>query len=305
MMNTLTLLIGITLMYSTPFVFGALGGVISERSGVMNIGIEGMMTVGAFIGALTGYFTGSPFLGVVSAALVGGLVAALHAMAAITFRADQTISGCAINLLGPGAALFLCRLAFEGATMSMPVENKIPKIFGSNASGILANLNVSVLTVLALATAAGMWAFLYKTKWGLRVCAVGEKPAAADTLGINVYRIRYACVIVSGMLAGIAGASITLDVMAQFTPTAVAGQGFIALAAVIFGKWKPMGAYFACLIFGLAQALTFVLGGGSIAIPSSLLAMLSYILTIVILIVFVGRSAAPKADGIAYEKGKR
>ena len=128
-MNTLTLLIGITLMYSTPFVFGALGGVISERSGVMNIGIEGMMTVGAFIGALTGYFTGSPFLGVVSAALVGGLVAALHAMAAITFRADQTISGCAINLLGPGAALFLCRLAFEGATMSMPVENKIPKIF--------------------------------------------------------------------------------------------------------------------------------------------------------------------------------
>ena len=291
MMNTLTLLIGITLMYSTPFVFGALGGVISERSGVMNIGIEGMMTVGAFIGALTGYFTGSPLLGVVSAALVGGLVAALHAMAAITF--------------GPGAALFLCRLAFEGATMSMPVENKIPKIFGSNDSGILANLNVSVLTVLALATAAGMWAFLYKTKWGLRVCAVGEKPAAADTLGINVYRIRYACVIVSGMLAGIAGASITLDVMAQFTPTAVAGQGFIALAAVIFGKWKPMGAYFACLIFGLAQALTVVLGGGSIAIPSSLLAMLPYILTIVILIVFVGRSAAPKADGIAYEKGKR
>ncbi len=305
MLNTLSLLIGITLMYSTPFVFGALGGVISERSGVMNIGIEGMMTVGAFIGAMTGYYTESPLYGVISAALVGGLIAALHAMAAITFKADQTISGCAVNLLGPGLALFFCRLAFDGATMSMPVENKIPKIFGNKVTGLLANLNVSVITIVALAAAVGMWFLLYRTKWGLRICAVGEQPAAADTLGINVYKTRYICVIVSGMLAGIAGASITLDVMAQFTPTAVAGQGFIALAAVIFGKWKPMGAYFACLIFGFAQALTVVLGGGSVAIPSALLAMLPYVLTIVILILFVGKSVAPKADGIAYEKGKR
>lgn len=305
MVNTLTLLIGITLMYSTPFVFGALGGVISERSGVMNIGIEGMMTVGAFVGAAVGYYTGSPLAGVLSAALAGGLIAAMHAAAAITFRADQTISGCAVNLLGPGLGLFLCRLAFDGATMSLPVERKIPKIFGSNASGILANLNVSVITLAALLAALIMWFVLYKTKWGLRICAVGEQPAAADTLGINVYRVRYLCVIVSGMLAGIAGASITLDVVAQFTPTAVAGQGFIALAAVIFGKWRPVGTYLACLIFGLAQALTVVLGGGSIVIPSALLAMLPYVLTIVILILFVGRSAAPKADGIAYEKGKR
>lgn len=305
MLNTLTLLIGITLMYSTPFIFGALGGVISERSGVMNIGIEGMMTVGAFIAAMTGFYTGSPLYGVISAAFVSGVIAAFHAVASITFKADQTISGCAINLLGPGLALFFCRLAFDGATMSMPVENKIPKIFGNNVTGMLANLNVSMITVFALAAAIGMWFLLYKTKWGLRICAVGEQPAAADTLGINVYKIRYICVIISGMLAGIAGASITLDVMAQFTPTAVAGQGFIALATVIFGKWKPMGAYFACLIFGLAQALTVVLGGGSIAIPSALLAMLPYILTIIILILFVGKSVAPKADGIAYEKGKR
>lgn len=305
MLNTVTLLIGITLMYSTPFVFGALGGVISERSGVMNIGIEGMMTVGAFIGATIGYYIGSPFIGVIGAAAVSGLMAALHAMAAVTFKADQTISGCAINLLGPGLALFFCRLAFDGATMSMPVENKIPKIFGNKASGILANLNVSVLTIIALVVTFCMWFLLYKTKWGLRICAVGEQPAAADTLGINVYRVRYLCVIVSGMLAGIAGASITLDIVAQFTPTAVAGQGFIALAAVIFGKWKPVGTYCACLIFGLAQALTVVLGGGAIAIPSALLAMLPYVLTIVILILFVGKSVAPKADGVAYEKGKR
>ncbi|MDO4337211.1 MAG: ABC transporter permease [Eubacteriales bacterium] len=305
MLNTLSLLIGITLMYSTPFVFGALGGVISERSGVMNIGIEGMMTVGAFTGATVGYYTGSPLAGVLCAAAAGGVMAALHAVAAITFKADQTISGCAINLLGPGLALFLCRLAFDGATMSMPVENKIPKIFGSNMTGVMANLNVSVITVLALVAAVLMWFVLYKTKWGLRICAVGEQPAAADTLGINVYKTRYVCVIISGMLAGIAGASITVDIVAQFTPTAVAGQGFIALAAVIFGKWKPIGTYCACLIFGLAQALTVVLGGGAIAIPSALLAMLPYVLTIVILILFVGKSVAPKANGIAYEKGKR
>lgn len=181
-------------MYSTPLIFGALGGVISERSGVTNIGIEGMMTIGAFVGATVGYYAGNPLLAVL---------------------------------------------------------------------------------------------------------------AAADTLGINVYATRYTCVILSGMLAGIAGSSITLDIVAQFSPTAVAGQGFIALAAVIFGKWKPMGTYCACLIFGLAQALTVVLGGGAVAISSELLAMLPYILTIIILILFVGKSVAPKANGIAYEKGKR
>ncbi len=194
MLNILTLLAGITLMYSTPLIFGALGGVISERSGVTNIGIEGMMTIGAFVGATVGYYAGNPLLAVL---------------------------------------------------------------------------------------------------------------AAADTLGINVYATRYTCVILSGMLAGIAGSSITLDIVAQFSPTAVAGQGFIALAAVIFGKWKPMGTYCACLIFGLAQALTVVLGGGAVAISSELLAMLPYILTIIILILFVGKSVAPKANGIAYEKGKR
>ena len=174
MLNILTLLIGITLMYSTPLIFGALGGVISERSGVTNIGIEGMMTIGAFVGAMVGYYIGNPWIAVLTAAIVGGILAALHAMAAITFRADQTISGCAVNLLGPGFALFLCRLTFDGATMSAPVEHKIPKIFGSNVQGVLANLNVSVITVFALIAAVFMWFVLYKTKWGLRICAVGE-----------------------------------------------------------------------------------------------------------------------------------
>jgi len=293
-------------MYSTPLVFGALGGVISERSGVINIGIEGMMTVGAFTGASVSYFTGNPWLGFFAAGAAGGMISLLHAIASITFKADQTISGIAINLIGPGAALFFCRQMFSQATMTIPSKT-LPKLFGNNAfSGTPAeNLNVDVTVVLALVAAIAMWFFLYKTKWGLHVRSVGEHPAAADTLGINVSRTRYLCVIVSGILAGLGGASMTLAIISQFTPTAISGQGFIAMAAVIFGKWTPYGAYGACMLFGFAQALTVVLGGGSIAVPTQILAMLPYVLTIVVLILFVGRSAAPKADGVPYEKGVR
>ena len=305
MMNTITLLLGVTLLYSTPMVFGALGGVLSERSGVVNIGIEGMMTFGAFAGAAAGYYSGSPWIGVLCAALAGGILALLHAVAAITCQADQTISGVAINLLGPALAVFFCRLAFDGATMSYPVANKLPKIFGSGAEGIWANLNVDIMVIVALLFAVAMWFVLYRTKWGMRILAVGENPAAADTLGINVYKTRYICVILSGILAGIGGATVTLGIVAQFTQTSVAGQGFIALAAVIFGKWKPLGAYRACLIFGFSQALTVVLGGGAVAVPTEILAMLPYVLTIVILILFIGKSVAPKADCVPYVKGRR
>lgn len=294
MLSSITLLIGITLMYSAPLIFGALGGVVSERSGVVNIGIEGMMTIGAFTGAAVGYYTGNPWIGFLVAGISGGIMAALHAIASITFNADQTISGIAINLLGSGISLFLCRIFFEGATMTQPVMNKLPKIFGEDISVFLA-LFATIL----------IWFVLYKTKWGLRVNAVGEHPAAADTLGINVSKVRYICVILSGVLAGFGGATMTLGIIAQFSPTAISGQGFIALAAVIFGKWTPHGAYGACLLFGFAQALTVVLGGGSFAIPSQILSMLPYVLTIVVLILFVGKSVAPKADGIPYEKGSR
>ncbi|MCI8948254.1 MAG: ABC transporter permease [Lachnospiraceae bacterium] len=305
MMNTITLLLGVTLLYSTPMVFGALGGVLSERSGVVNIGIEGMMTFGAFAGAAAGYYSGNPWVGVLCAAAAGGILALLHAVAAISCQADQTISGVAINLLGPALAVFFCRQAFDGATMSYPVENKLPKMMGSGVEGMMANLNVDVMVLVALLFAVAMWFVLYRTKWGLRVLAVGENPAAADTLGINVYKTRYACVILSGILAGIGGATVTLGIVAQFTQTSIAGQGFIALAAVIFGKWKPLGAYKACLIFGFSQALTVVLGGGALAVPTEILAMLPYVLTIIILILFIGKSVAPKADGVPYVKGKR
>lgn len=299
MLTNIILLITITLMYSTPLVFGAMGGVISERSGVINIGIEGMMGIGAITAVAVAYYTGNPWLGFLAAGIAGMAMALLHAIASVTFKADQTISGIALNLIGPGLALFMSRLLFDGATTTKPVPKSMPIILkiGDN--------NVNITVVLALVLMLLMWFFLYKTKWGLRVRSVGEHPAAADTLGINVSRVRYLCVLTSGLLSGFGGAAMTLAVISQFTPTAISGQGYIALAAVIFGKWTPQGAYGACLLFGFAQALVVILGGGKFAIPSEILSMLPYVITILVLILFVGRSVAPKADGVPYEKGSR
>lgn len=307
MLSSIIFIISVTLMYSTPLVFGAMGGVTSERSGVVNIGIEGMMSIGAFTAATVGFYSGNPWLGFLAGGLAGGGLALLLAIASITCKADQTIAGIAINLLGPGLSLFLARQLFDGATQTKPVENKIPKIFGSEGLNgtIFSSLNIEVTVILAFILVIALWFVLYKTKWGLRVRAVGEHPAAADTLGVNVYKTRYLCVILSGIFGGFGGASMTLAVISQFSPTAISGQGFIALAAVIFGKWTPFGAYGACILFGFAQALVVVFGGGNFVIPSEILAMLPYILTILVLILFVGRSVAPKADGVPYEKGSR
>lgn len=306
MFGNLILLIGITLMYSTPLIFGALGGVISERSGVTNIGIEGMMVVGAIAGAAGSYFTGNPWIGFLAAGVCGALIALLHAIASVTFAADQTISGVAINMFAPGLALFACKRLFDGAAMS-PIAPKLPKILGDNglAGTPFSSLNVNVTTVIALLFTIIMWFVLYKTKWGLRVRAVGEHPAAADTLGIDVYKVRYCCVLLSGMLAGLGGAAMTIAIISQFTQTAISGHGFIAMAAVIFGKWTPFGAFGACLLFGFTQALVIMLGGGDFVVPSQILSMLPYAMTIVVLVLFVGRSVAPKADGVPYVKGSR
>lgn len=309
MLISLLVVLNITLMYSVPLMFGGLGGVISENAGVVNIGIEGMMTIGAFAGAAAGFFTGNPWIGLLAAGIAGGLLALLHAIAAVTFRADQTVSGVAINFIGPGVALFLCRRLFAGSTMTKPV-NKLPTIFGAAASQsankVLQNLNMEVIVPIAFVVVLAMWFLLYKTRWGLRIRSVGENPAAADTLGINVSAVKYACVVASGVLAGLGGGAMTLAVVNYFTQTVISGQGFIALAAVVFGKWKPHGTMGACLLFGFAQALVVVLGGsnGGIQIPSYLLSMLPYVLTLVILVLFIRNSTAPQADGIPYYKGK-
>ena len=301
MFSSIFMTLAITLMYSTPLAFAAIGGVICERSGIVNIGLEGMMSIGAFTGVAVGYYTGSPWLGFLCGGLAGGLLALLHAVASITFMADQTVSGIAINLIGPGLSLFLSRLLFHGATTTLPVPKKLPKLI--NIPSI--NFNVDITVLLALIVVITAWFIMRRTKWGLRIRALGEHPAAVDTLGVSVYRSRYACVILSGILAGFGGASVTLAIISQFTPTAISGQGFIALAAVIFGKWRCSGAYLACLLFGFAQALVVVLGGGNLIIPSDILAMLPYILTIVVLVLFVGNSSAPKASGKPYQKGSR
>lgn len=298
MLNSILLLIGITLMYSTPLVFGAMGGMLSEKSGVVNIGIEGMMTIGAFTGASVGYFSGNPWLGFLAAGLAGGIVGLLHAAASITFRANQTVSGIAINLIGAGLATFLCRLFFDGSTMTLPVKKKLPKLLNAG------EFSLDITVLLAFLAAVILYVLFYRTKWGLRIRAVGEHPAAADTMGVNVYLTRYVCVTAGGILAGFGGASVTLAIIAQYTPTAISGQGFIALAAVIFGKWTPHGVYGACLLFGFAQAVA-ILAGGTDLIPSEIISMIPYVMTLIILMVFVGKSVAPKANGVAYEKGKR
>ncbi len=305
MLNSLLLIISITLMYSTPLVFGALGGMLSERSGVTNIGIEGMMSIGAATGVSVAYYTGNPWLGFLAAGIAGGLLALLHAFASITALADQTVSGTAINLIGAGLAFFIARMSF-GAINTDTIPRKLPKILGSGVKNKTLNyFNVDVTVVIGFLLAVLIWFIMYKTTWGLRIRAVGEHPGAADTLGINVIKIRYICVILSGVLSGFGGAAVTLAIISHFTPTAISGQGFIALAAVIFGKWKPHGVYGACLLFGFAQALAILLGGGSFPIPTQIIAMLPYVLTIIVLILFVGRSEAPKADGEPYRKGQR
>lgn len=300
--------INITLMYSAPLIFAALGGVISERSGVVNLALEGMMTLGALVAAAVGFYTGNPWLGFLAGGLAGGLLALPHAFASVTCKADQTISGIALNFIGPGLALFLCRVFFEGATNSRPVPNKLPKIFSwlDTSNNIwLSTLNVDITIVIAVLLAVFMWFVLYKTKWGLRVIAVGEHPAAADTVGINVFKIRYICVILSGFLAGLGGAACSLAIVSSFSPSIISGKGFIALAAVIFGKWKPQGALGACLLFGFAQALVVIIGGTNIPVPSQIISMLPYVLTLAVLVMFVGKAVTPRASGIAYEKGKR
>lgn len=307
-MGDLGFIIGTSLMYATPLIYTSLGGTISENSGVVNIGLEGMMAIGAFTAAAVGYFTGNPWLGFLAGGMAGGLLALLHAIASITLAADQIISGVAINFLGPGIALFLARVYFDNATTTkaLDLENKIERpLNGIFSQGSFMNsvFNQYTTVYLAFFLVFVVWFMLYKTKFGLRLRACGEHPKAADTLGINVYKIRYIAVILSGIFAGFGGASLSIAVVSRFSPALISGQGFIALAAMIFGKWKPQGAMGASLFFGAATGISIYLGSLEyLNISSHLLAMIPYILTLVVLMGFVGKAVAPTADGIPYIK---
>ena len=303
----IALFISDTLLFATPLLFTALGGMFTEKAGVTNIGLEGMMTIGAFAGAAVGYFTKSALLGFLAGGVAASLVALIHAVVSITFGADQVVSGIAINFIGPGVSLFIWSLLFDGAKQTIPVaegEGKMIKIF-DNLTGvdfIDKILGQYVTTYVALGLVILISIYLYKTKFGLRLIAVGEHPKAAETLNVNVYLYRYFAVIISGLLAGFGGATMSLATVSNFSQSLVSGHGFIALVAVIFGKWKPYGVLGACLFFGAAQELAILLPSLNINIPESILPMVPYISTLLVLIFFVGKSKGPSSAGVPYIK---
>ncbi|QXE03154.1 ABC transporter permease [Terribacillus sp. DMT04] len=317
MLDILYSLIPQTLFFAAPLIFTALGGVYSERSGVINIGLEGLMVIGAFaavtfnllyadaLGAMT------PWISLLVAMVASAVFSLLLAIPAITFRADQTVTGVAINMLALGFGVFMIKQIFnKGQTefISQPIYTKdVPGLVDIPVIGEMFFNNMYITSYIAIALSFVAWYVLFKTPFGLRIRAVGEHPMAADTNGIKVYTTRYIAVIISGALAGIGGGVFAMTISLNFSVSTIAGQGFMAIAAVIFGKWNPLGAMGAALFFGFAQSLSVV--GSSIPllenVPQVYLLIAPYVLTILALAGFIGRSVAPKASGVPYVKGSR
>ncbi|HEV2012339.1 MAG TPA: ABC transporter permease [Candidatus Dormibacteraeota bacterium] len=295
-----------TLEAAVLLLLPALGGVISERSGVVNIAMEGMMLTGAFFAVVATLAWHNPWLGTLVAVLAGGLIALIHAIVSIRFRADQIVSGVAINIFAAGLTVFLVNRIYGLQdvghvapsallpNLTIPILNSIPFL-----GRVLFQQNVMVYVALVLLLVTHV--VLFRTRLGLRVRAVGERPQAADTAGINVFRVRYAAVVTSGMLSGLSGAFLAIGISNTFVPNMTSGRGYIALAAMIFGKWTPFGAFVACLIFGLGQAIYD--NNSIISVSPYLLSMLPYILVLVVLATIVRRSSPPAADGIPYVPG--
>jgi len=280
-----------TLRIAIPYLFAASGGVISERSGLIGLGLEGYMLGGAFCGAVASYYSGSPWVGLLGAIGGGAALALLYAVTAIRFRADQVVVGIAVNLLVTGATRFFLRLAFHSSANSPRVPG-----FGAEQSGTgLASLASNPLIWLGILAVAVMAWLLYRTPYGLRVRAAGEHPEAALSVGVPVDRVRYVAAALSGMLAALGGAYLALD-QHQFSAEMTAGRGFIALAATIFGRWDPFRAALACLFFAAAETLQIQLQGAQV-IPSQFVEMIPYALTIVALAGVVGRAVPPAALG--------
>ena len=306
--TNLGLLINATLIATPPLLLAALGSCFSERSGVVNIGIEGMMTIGAFTGAVVAYYTGNGWFAFFCGGLAGALFGLIHAVACISFQADQTISGTAINFLAPGIAVFMCKALFDNSSDSPAVDTaaKIPKLFsGIFPVGSFWNnaLNNYAAAYLVFVVAAIVWFVFFKTRFGMRLRACGEHPRACETLGIDVFKVRYICVILSGFLAGLGGAYVTLATVSQFRPSIIVGQGFIAIAAVIFGKFNPQGATLACLLFGVCTGLKTLASSSNVVSPN-LISMIPYVVTILALILFVGHARVPAANGKPFYKAQ-
>jgi len=295
-----------TLAAAVLLLLPALGGVISERSGVVNIAMEGMMLTGAFFAVVADLGLHNPWVATLIAMLAGGLMALIHAVVSIRFRADQIVSGIAINIFAAGLTLYLVNKIFGiqdvghvGQSDLLPIVT-IPLIDQIPFLGhVFSQQNVVVYVALVLLVVVQV--VLFRTRLGLRIRAVGEHPQAADTAGINVYAIRYGAVITSGVLSGLSGAFLAIGVANTFVPNMTDGRGYIALAAMIFGKWRPLGAFVACLIFGLGQAIYD--NNSFIHVSQYFLNMLPYVLTLIFLAGVVGRSIPPAADGIPYSPG--
>jgi len=299
MMNT-------SLVRATPIALAALCGVISERAGVVNIGIEGTMLVSAMSAVILATVTHNLYVGLLAGMLIGMIVAALHAVLVITFKVDQIISGTAVNIIGTGASSFISnrylqvnsdKLNNSGVFPNIPIPGlaKIP-ILGP----VFFENNIMVYLMLILVVV--VYIVLFYTRWGLRTRAVGEHPKAADTLGINVFLVRYVNVILGGMFAGLGGAYFTVGSVGRFDKVMTAGKGFIGLAAMIFGNWNPIGALGSSLIFGFADSLQVKMQILNIPVPTEFLQMAPYIVTIIVLAGLVGRVHPPAADGSPYEK---
>ncbi len=280
-----------TLRIAIPYLFAASGGVVSERSGLIGLGLEGYMLGGAFCGALASYYSGSPWIGLLGAGVGGVALATLYALTAIRFRADQVVTGIAINLLVIGLTRFFLRLGFHSSSNSPRVPG-----FGAEQSGTgFASLAANPLVGMGILAVAFVAWLLYRTPFGLRIRAVGEHPVAATSVGIDVARVRYTAAGLSGLLAALGGAYLALD-QHQFSAEMTAGRGFIALAATIFGRWDPVRAALACLLFAAAETLQIQLQGAQV-IPSQFVEMIPYALTIIALAGVVGRTVAPAALG--------
>ncbi len=305
MLANLTALLSTTLRMATPLILAALGGMFSERSGVINIALEGIMLIGAFT-AMAGSYFFSPWIGVLAAVIVGMIIAAAHALVSISFRADQIVSGTAINIFAAGITGFLLRLIFGDAGQSPSVQDvgtwKIPFIKDIPVIGGVFGEQIPFVYIALIMVGVSYW-ILFKTPFGLRIRSVGEHPAAADSVGINVIGMRYIAVIMSGFFAGLAGASLSVGLLDLFVKNMSSGRGFIALAAMIFGRWTPQGAMLAALLFGFADALQMLAQTiGLTFVPRQFLLMAPYILTILALTGVIGRSTPPAADGDPYIK---
>jgi general nucleoside transport system permease protein len=305
---------------ATPLIFAALGGMFSERAGVINIALEGLMLTGAFAAAVATYQFSNPYLGFLSALLAGAFIALVYAVATIHFEADQVVAGTAINFLMLGLPQLISGAIYDssGSTPQIDKEFLLPSLYEFFSSFLPSQIVMSILpsflkemsvaAILAFLLVPFCWYILYKTPFGLRLRAVGENPAAADSAGINVIWLRYSAVILSGVLAAAGGAYLSIGQSSLFTRGMSAGRGFIALAALILAKWKPIPVLFACLFFGFTEALTIKLPGTPWAkingedIPIQFIQIIPYVLTIIVLAGFIGLSRAPKALGIPYKK---